>query len=67
MTNNETYRNACVLAIRTIDDEFYGRKKSDQIKILRRVLDYVLNFDADLENWQEDPLIDRAKRYEGVE
>ena len=64
---DRTHRNACILAIRTIDDEFYGKKKSDQIKILRRVLDFILNQDAKLENWQEDPLIDRAKRYEGVE
>ena len=63
----DTYRNACVLGIRTIDDAYQGKKAPDDIRVLRRVLDYVLNFDKTLESWQNDPLIDRAKRYEGVE
>ena len=63
----DTYRNACVLGIRTIDDVYYGKKAPDDIRVLRRVLDYVLNFDKKLESWQRDPLIDKAKKYEEVQ
>lgn len=60
------YEQACILGIRTIDDVYYGRKAPDDIRVLRRVLDFILNHDKDLESWSDDPTIDRAKKYEGI-
>ena len=73
--NNDKYYQACILGIRSIDevyyvrsiDEFYyGRKAPNQIRVLRRVLDLILNHDKDLNSWSDDPTIDRAKKIEGV-
>ena len=46
MNKEETYQRTLVLAIRTIDDLFYGKYQRD-ISKLRRVLDCVLNFNLD--------------------
>ena len=64
--NNDKYYQACILGIRSIDEVYYGRKAPDQIRVLRRVLDLILNFDRDLKSWSDDPTIDRAKKYEEV-
>jgi hypothetical protein len=49
MSKEETYQRTLVLAIRTIDDLFYGKYQRD-ISKLRRVLDCVLNYNL---NYQE--------------
>ena len=50
MSKEETYQRTLVLAIRTIDDLFYGKYQRD-ISKLRRVLDCVLNYN--LVHWSE--------------
>jgi len=64
--NNDKYYQACILGIRSIDEVYYGRKAPDQIRVLRRVLDLILNHEKDLNSWSDDPTIDRAKKIEGV-